>query len=296
MNTSASSPFPLALVSDLVLVTGAGGQTGSLVAAGLRERGVPVRAVARGTEPRFDWDDSGTWDPVLAGVTAVYLVTPLLPDFDAALVRDFLDRARAAGVRRLVLLSGASGEFGGVPILSREQPLRAIDEDDLAWTVLRPNVFAQNFPAMEPTLLTDGGYHRPLGPAPGPRVAYVDVRDIADVAVEILASAAPEHAGRTYYLDGPDALTSQETLDLVGGRTGVSLTYREVSRQEWAKAARAAGVTPEWVEWGLAASAGQRRGEYAHLRDDIRRLLGREPRSLSAYLDEAVRAGAWRPN
>ncbi|WP_170134157.1 NAD(P)H-binding protein [Murinocardiopsis flavida] len=283
--------------SELVLVTGATGQTGALVAEGLRARGVPVREAARGTDPRFDWDDPATWDAVLDGATAAYLVTPLVPDFAPGLVGDFTARARAAGVRRLVLLSGASAEFGNVPILSREMPLRAVDQDDFSWTILRPSAFAQNFPAMERTLLADGGVRRPLGPAPGAAVAYIDVRDIADVAVEILASAEPDqvraHAGRTYYLDGPEALGYEQVLDAIGSRIGRELRYEDAPRDEWAAGARAAGVEEVWLRWRLDLFAQQRRGEYAHTRDDVERLLGRRPRRFDAYLADSVSADSW---
>ncbi|MBR8745005.1 SDR family NAD(P)-dependent oxidoreductase [Nocardiopsis sp. MG754419] len=85
-----------------ILVLGATGMTGSRVVRWLRADGRPVRAASRTSEWNFDWQDPTTWDPVLAGVRAAYVV-----QFDPEpLTPAFVERAAAQGVERVVLLSG----------------------------------------------------------------------------------------------------------------------------------------------------------------------------------------------
>ena len=79
----------------------------------LSRRGVPVRVGARSAQPPFDWARPATWRPVLEGARAAYI--SYAPDLGAPGSNDaigaFVDAALAAGVRRLVLLSGR-GEDG----------------------------------------------------------------------------------------------------------------------------------------------------------------------------------------
>ena len=146
-----------------VLVLGATGKTGRRVEARLRLRGISVRAASRSTEPAFDWHDPVTWDNVLHGMTAVYVVPPLVP----GPVHEFVTRAETAGVQRLVLLSGhGADDWGdttfGLDMLSAEAAVRG---SALEWTVLRPANFAQNFDegVLHAPLLA-GGLALPAGP------------------------------------------------------------------------------------------------------------------------------------
>ncbi|MFC7585243.1 NAD(P)H-binding protein [Nonomuraea antimicrobica] len=125
-----------------ILVTGGTGKTGRRVAALLDRRGVPARVASRSGSVRFDWTDETTWDPALAGVRAVYLVDS--QDVGAAAeVRAFTERAVARGVDRLVLLSARVwAEMGDPAGLAVE---KAVREAGVAWTILRPSWFAQNF-------------------------------------------------------------------------------------------------------------------------------------------------------
>ena len=126
---------------DLTLVLGATGKTGSRVAALLTDLGVPVRAGSRAADPAFDWDDRSTWEPVLRGVSAVYVA--FAPDLAVPGAADTVEAlaktAVAAGVRRLVLLSGR-----GEPE-ARATEERVLAVDGLEATVVRASWFAQNF-------------------------------------------------------------------------------------------------------------------------------------------------------
>lgn len=273
-----------------VLVLGATGRTGRLVTAGLRARGLPVRPAARsgrGTA-RFDWDDARTWDAAVEGVGAVYVVTPEDPGFDAGKVASFMACAARAGVRRCVLLSGLSAGYGSRPMASRETPVR---ESPMEWTILRPGAFQQVF-GREPylTALRTGELRLPLGPGPGPYTAPIDVADIADVAVAVLAGG---HAGRTYPLSGPRALTYQDIMSIIAGETGRAVTVVDEPVERWTELKRAAGASEAALSWSLETFAAIRRGEYAHLHDGVRLVLGREPRDFTAYARTAAKEGVW---
>src|SRR5690606_27717560 len=121
-----------------ILVLGGTGTVGGRVVRQLREQGVPVRPASRHTDPRFDYDDPGTWDAVLDGVRRAYL---LLPD-DVGLPAGFVERLAAAGVERVVLHSDRGVEVMGVTrLLEAEAAVRRFPE----WTIVRADWFDQNF-------------------------------------------------------------------------------------------------------------------------------------------------------
>ncbi|MFI6865797.1 NmrA family NAD(P)-binding protein [Nocardia sp. NPDC050406] len=258
-----------------VLVTGATGQTGSRVAAGLRAAGVRIRAVSRSGSVPFDWHDERTWNAALSGVSAAYLVTPMEPDFDAAAVAGLVERATASGVRRLVLLSGLSAGYGSAPMLSREIPVR---ESGVEWTILRPGAFQQNLLAGAYLHAMQAGELR-LPLAPEVRSAYIDVADIADIAVTVLTTEG--HSGRVYNLSGPRALSNPDVLDILSRVTGRPIRYIEEPEGEWVARMRSAGVSTEQLNWSLETFAALRRGDYATVYGEVRELLGREPREFS---------------
>ena len=105
-------------MSDPVLVTGATGNTGSAVVAGLRSRGARVRPASRRPDPAdpdalvFDWADPSTFGAALRGATAIYLVAPTGDADPLSLVRPFLELAAAHGVQRVVQLSSSAIERG----------------------------------------------------------------------------------------------------------------------------------------------------------------------------------------
>lgn len=122
------------------LVLGGTGKTGRRIASLLTRRDLPVRIGSRSAQPPFDWTRPGTWDAALHGAHAVYL--SFHPDLAlpgaAETVAALVDRAVAAGVQRLVLLSGR----GEPQALVSE---RTVQRSGLEWTVVRPSWFSQNF-------------------------------------------------------------------------------------------------------------------------------------------------------
>ena len=94
------------------LVLGGTGKTGRRVAERLWARGLPVLIGSRSGTPPFDWEDRTTWAPALRGARAAYvsyypdLAAPGAPEAVGALAAE----AAAAGVERLVLLSGRGEE------------------------------------------------------------------------------------------------------------------------------------------------------------------------------------------
>src|SRR5262245_28484752 len=124
------------------LVLGGTGKTGRRVAERLERGGHTIRVGSRSNAPAFDWEDGATWAGALDGTGAVYisyypdLAVPGAPDA----VGEFTEQAVAAGVRRLVLVSGR-----GEPEAQRSERVLEQAAGGAEWTVVRASWFNQNF-------------------------------------------------------------------------------------------------------------------------------------------------------
>jgi uncharacterized protein YbjT (DUF2867 family) len=195
----------------VIVVTGATGNVGRPLMELLGDKAIGV------SRPRVDLTRPETLEPVLDGAEALFLLFGgdlLGPDTDIAAV---LDVAKAAGVRRVVLLSsqGAGTRPEMVPHSRMASFEDAVRQSSLEWTILRPSGFFTN------TYAWAGG----VAAAPFADVAlpFVDPADIAAVAAVALQGG---HEGRTYVLTGPEALTPRERAKVL------SLPFVEQSVEE----------------------------------------------------------------
>jgi uncharacterized protein YbjT (DUF2867 family) len=280
--------FHGSMSENVFLVLGATGKTGRRVTARLRADGRTVRAASRSSEARFDWTDPSTWDDVVNGVSAVYVIAPDVP----GPAHDFVPRAVAAGVRRFVLLSGRGADTWGdsafgLDMRSAEEAVRA---SGVEWSILRPTNFDQNF--------DEDVFHAPIMagelalPAHDIVEPFIDADDVADVAVAALTE--PGHAGHIYELSGPRGLTFREATEEIARVSGRPVRYVDVSPEEYVAAFVAQGVSPEVANYIGEMFDLMRRGVTAKVTDDVHRVLGRRPRDFETYVARAAAAGAWR--
>lgn len=244
-------------------------------------RGTPVRPVSRSTEVRFDWSDQDTWPGALAGATAVYVVAP--PDPAAA--EPFVKQATAAGVERFVALSGRGMDQVPDDLFQHMAATeRAVRESGVAWTILRPNNFNQNFDEdLWYAPLMAGRLALPMGDVPEP---FVDVRDIAEVAAKVLTSDG--HHGRVYDLSGPRALTFAEAVATIASAAGREMRYEEVTPEQYRASLLAEGLPEEAADELGMMFAAMRAGHLARPADGVRQVLGRDPIDFADYA-----AAAW---
>ncbi|MGW9301656.1 NmrA family NAD(P)-binding protein [Streptomyces cyaneofuscatus] len=269
-----------------VLVLGGTGKTGRRVARQLTEKGRAVKVASRSGGQRFDWHDRSTWADAVAGVEAVYVVDEQGADA-AALLADFVALAVGAGVTRLVMLSARTLEESPQEdaVFTAE---RVVRESGVAWTILRPTWFAQNF--SEDGLFRDevarGELLLPDWKGLEP---FVDAEDIAAVAVAALTEEG--HDGEIYALSGPRLMTFEECAEEISKAAGREIRRVAVTREEYALHLVERGYPRGFADFLNTLLDVVRDGGAAHLSDGVRRALGREPRDFSQYAAETT----WTP-
>ncbi len=220
-----------------ILVTGATGNVGRHVVAGLTAAGEQVRAMSRSGGPGLVTGSLPDLSPsVLDGVERVFLLWPYTSDDGARPLVDLLARH----VRHVVYLSArGSGSFHG----RIEEYLR---QSGVAWTFLRPGGFATNTLGWADDVRA--GVVRWAFGAAGR--SLIHERDIADVAVAALSR--PGHEGAVYELTGPETLTQLEQVRVIGAAVGREVRWAELPVETMRKVLLDKGWHPDFVEGGLA--------------------------------------------
>ncbi|MGW4062123.1 NAD(P)H-binding protein [Amycolatopsis sp. NPDC004747] len=231
----------------MFLVTGATGNVGREVVSALAAAGAPVRALVRrpdvtlpdGVEAAVgDLNAPSELTDALKGVEGVFLLSGYED------MPGMLARARVAGVRRIVLLSGGSAALEDLDnAVSRYMTLseRAVRESGLDWTFLRPRAFMSNALRWLPQLHAGDTVRVQFPDVP---VACIDPADIAAVAALALAGG---HEEQVHELTGPVAMRPAEQVSVLGSVLGRDLEPVGLSNDE-TRAELEAAMPREYVD------------------------------------------------
>ena len=273
----------------LIVVTGASGRLGGRIARRLAAEGLSLRLVVRDPSRAPDlpgasvavaeYGDRDAVRRALDGAETVLMVSASESVDRVDRHRAFIDAAADAGAGHLVYTSFVGAAPDSVFTLARdhwatEQHLRA---SGVTWTFLRDNLYADFLPQM----VGEDGVIR--GPAGDGRVAVVAQDDIVDAAVAVLRDPAP-HAGRTYDLTGPEALSFAEMAEIITAQTGRAVRYHDETLEE-AYASRSHYGAPDWqVDAWVSTYTAVASGEVSAVSPDVPRLTGRPATSLAELL------------
>lgn len=249
------------------VILGGTGKVGRRLVGVLTAGGHDARPAGRTAPTRFDWCDHATWRSALDGARGLFIVGPgSASDWSPGLTR-LLDTAAAAGIEHAVLLSARGVEFlPGGAVAAAERALRS---GPIAWTILRPTHFAQNFTEAM-FVPVNGRIVAPVGDGAAP---FIDVDDIADVAAAVLTRRG--HDGSVLALSGSEAVTFAEVADILARAAGRPIEFVSESDDEHVARLRAAGTPEGYIGWRMAMLRGVRTGADAYLSDGVERVLAR---------------------
>ena len=278
----------------MILITGAAGTVGRAVLDQVRKAGKPFKAMYRNAEDArkappgvptvlADFADAKSLKQALQGVDTVFLVCSPIPQL-VELEGNMIDGCKETGVRHIVLNSalGAGDYPKSFPGWHRkvEDKLAA---SGVAYTILRPNGFLQNIVAYHaPSIRAQGAFYASMGNA---KTSCIDVRDVALAAAKALIAPA-EHAGKTYELNGPEAVSNDEIAARISRITGQTVSYVDIPEEAQRKSMLDLGM-PEWqVTALLELQEYYITGKCGAVTDVLPKLLGRSSITLDQFLNE----------
>ncbi len=271
-------------------VSGASGQLGSTVLAELAKRAASHRLIAISRTPQGvppwaegrlgDYDDPGTLAAAYAGLDRLLLIpsADLRPGVLSAQIGTAVDAAVAAGVGQIFLMSGSGARraSGYVDHWTGEQ--RLIGSKAKAWTILRMGFFAETFAELARMSLESG-----LLPGLSEnQVAFVSKQDVAAAVAGCLMTE--EHAGATYNLSGPAAISGAERAAVVSQASGKSLSFTVLTEAQFRGGLAQANLPGFLVDGFVAMQKAFTSGAYDIITGDVQRLSGNAPRPLRSAL------------
>lgn len=277
----------------MLLVTGATGNVGQAVLAGLANQPVAVRAFVRDPAKlrisaanievvRGDLADDDSLKAALAGVEAAFLASAFSPRM-AELHARFVGAAKKAGVARIVQLSGVGANSG----LCCARALRWLGQIEgssqgsgLQVTHLRPTFFMQNLLQFAPAVAQQNVI---AGPFRSGKWTFVDARDVG--AVGAVALMNPAHAGYTYTVTGSESISYSEVAARMSRVLDKPIRYMDITANEARGRLQAAGAAPVMIEatlelWDACAS------NLINVAPTgvVREVTGHEPRTFDDFI------------
>jgi len=209
----------------MILVTGASGALATLILD--RLAGADVVAGSRSPAPGgrlVDFDRPDTLAKGFAGVDVLVFVSAGYAEDDVVLDRHgaVVDAAVEAGVRHVVYTSLVDSGAGLTIALAHRWTEERLAAAPFDVTVLRNGLYAEIPASLVPAAAASGVFAAPWGDG---KLAVVAREDLADVAAAVAVNPA-DHVGRTYELEGVEAVGGQDIADLLTEALGRPIAYR----------------------------------------------------------------------
>jgi NAD(P)H dehydrogenase (quinone) len=279
-----------------IIVTGAAGHLGRLVAEQLLERVPPERLVLvshrpealrelrdRGVDVRYgDFDDPASLPDAIAGGHRMLLISTdaigrRLPQHRAA-----IEAAATAGVGHVVFTSIVNpGPGNPLGAYAREQgeTEEILHRSPMAWTVLRFGSFAE---LQLPPAATAVQNRRLVLNFGAGRMAPISRRDCAEAAVIVLTTDG--HAGKTYEITGAETFTASDLADLYAELSGTPMKLLSLSDAMLTSALVGLGTPLHNAQNITAFGRGVRQGYFDVVDPAFERLTGHPPVALRDVL------------
>ena len=278
-------------MASTILITGATGNVGCEVVKQLSLSNVniiagtrnPDKAKAKGwknVEIRtFDYDNPDSIAKALEGVDKLFLISPMIHPDNERRLKTTIDLAPKAGVSYIINLAAMGVEHSDNPMHRVEQ---YIEKSGIPYTFLRPNWFMQNFVTfLRDPIVHQQGIFLPAGDA---KTSFIDIRDIAAVAVQVLTKDI--HKNKAYTLTGPESLDHNQVAQKINKISGKSVKYVALSEDDTRKALLAAGWPEENVTGMLYLYSAVRAGYVAAVAPDVKNVLGRDPITFAKFAED----------
>ncbi|HET8747218.1 MAG TPA: NAD(P)H-binding protein, partial [Ramlibacter sp.] len=234
------------------LVVGASGTVGSCVVHGLVDRGEEVRAMTSRAERAGAREGKVLWvhanlatgegvAEAFEGVQRAFLLAPPGHADQHAVLRPLIDEARRRQLEKVVLMSAMGAN--AVETTPLRQAELALERSGLAYNIVRPNWFMQNFHTFWlHGINTQGKILLPAGKA---KVSLIDARDIADVVLRLLTSHDLDN--QAFDITGPEALDHDEVAAILSRVTGKTIRYQEITPEQMNQALLGAGLPADYA-------------------------------------------------
>ncbi len=282
-----------------ILVTGAGGQLGSLIVESLLRRGAPASSViasardlakveglaARGVRTALlDYERPETIAEALADVDTVVLVSGSEPGKRLAGHRNVIDAAAAAGVSKLVYTSAPKATTFEWPLGAEHRATEeAIAASGVPAVIVRNNWYIENYVNDVQQARESGAIAASVGDG---RVAAASRADYADGAAVVALEDG--HIGQVYEFAGDTRLSYDDLAAAAAEVLGRDVHYTRLSSGEQQAVLEGFGLDSGTAGFVVSIDTGIREGVLDVEDGTLSRLIGRPTTPFAEGLRAAL--------
>lgn len=272
-----------------ILVTGATGNTCSILVPALLSAGHEVRAFVRNEEKAQalkeagaeiyvgDLDQPETIDAALEGVDKVYLCTWNGPTA-ATQGKNIIEAIKRAGTNPLVVRHSAFGADSSELIQQINEVDEALKASGIPYTIIKPTFFMQNFVMASPTIQGDGKIYWDWADG---KAGMIDIRDIADSAIGALTGKAEQ--GKEYILTGSQSVSMNDVASSFTRVLGKQVNYVAVPHEASKESMMEMGFPEFIVDGYVELSKGFSKGFADTTTNNVELLSGHKARSIDDF-------------
>jgi len=163
---------------------------------------------------------------------------------------------------------------------------KIIEESGIPYTYLRAGAFMQNFITFfGQTIKNQNAFYLPAGNG---KVSFVDVRDIAAVAVKIFTENRIRHENIAFGITGQEALSYSQAAEILSKETDKRISYIDIPQEEAIKSMKGLGME-DWLIADLIEFCNIiKAGNASQTTDTVERFLGRKATSFEKFVKDHI--------
>ncbi|MFI8710029.1 SDR family oxidoreductase [Bacillus sp. NPDC077411] len=284
----------------MIVMIGATGMIGGVLLKRLVNQSIPVRALSRNPEKLRiqigDLDQSlieitlaDAAEPeslrrAFTGTNQLFLVmsnSPRQVELETSIIRI----AAEVGIEHIVKVSSPAFNQNAPVAVARwhHEIEKTLAESSITHTVLRPYAFMQNLLRFAPTIVTQDVFYGSMG---NTACNFIDCRDIADVAAEVLTNS--KVAGKVYTLTGSEVYSYPQIASKLSVLLGRPIRYINMDPQVLRRNLIEHEHMPPWLADHVLEIQAMSVILPERPTDTVKQLLGREPCKLDDFLCENI--------
>jgi uncharacterized protein YbjT (DUF2867 family) len=226
--------------------------------------------------------------PAISRVNRLFLLAPSGHAKQDELLLPVIEAAREFRLEKVVLMTAMGANASDASPLRRAELL--LEQSGVPFNVIRPNWFMQNFNTLWIRGIVERG--QILLPAGKGKGSFIDTRDIAAVAAELLSSETLSH--RDFDLTGPRALDHDEIAEILSRETQRSIRFNDIAPEVMLAAWVGAHVQGDYAESLIKMFDDFKQGLAERTTNAVEVITGTAPRSFERYARDYCQA--WSPS
>jgi NAD(P)H dehydrogenase (quinone) len=287
------------------IITGASGGYGRRAAELLLEKSPPSEMILttrtpdklapfaeQGVTVRYsDFDKPESLPDAFKSGERMLMISTLQVGRRAAQHGAAIDAAKKAGVKHIIYTSfvGIDPKNPALVVKDHLQTEELLKNSGLDYTLLRNSQYAEALVTLAAVRHAEEG--KWLSASAEGRIALIAHDDCVQCGVAVLSSE--RHENTIYHITGPELLSFRDMAEMTAKISGHSVEYVAVSEEERYKYFDSIGIPRDYIEGMDLEKAGKwpsndmvsfemalREGYFAVISDDVKKLLGREPRPV----------------